>query len=795
MTQERERTGPARGDASGRRASDRAIGGADRWLQAIAPTDGRRARLTHVERIPARSAREVDWPSWADPAVVAAFAGQGIHRPWSHQAEVAEHVRAGRHAVVATGTASGKSLGYLLPVLTGLLEGAASTDPRTPGRGATALYLAPTKALAADQLRALRALDVPGVRVGPYDGDTGAEDRDWVRRHGHYVLTNPDMVHRSMLPGHRRWAGFWRALSYVVVDEMHAYRGVFGAHVSCVLRRVRRVARWYGAEPVFVLASATVAEPGEAAGRLVGATVAAVAEDGGPRAASAFALWEPPLTDSIGEQGAPVRRGALTESADLMADLVAAGAHVLCFARSRRGAEAAAQIAAGALEEVEPGLGRRVAAYRSGYLPEERRDVEARLQSGDLLGVAATTALELGVDVGGLDAVVMAGWPGTRASMWQQAGRAGRAGQEALAVLVARDDPLDTYLVGHPEAVFGLPVEASVFDPDNPYVLGPHLAAAAAELPLREAELGDFGPEARAVVETLAAEGMLRARRDGWYWTRRDRAADLADLRGIGGRPVSLVESGTGRLLGTVDDGSADRMVHAGAVYVHQGQTYVVEALDLGEAVALLRADRPDWTTTAREVSDLRVVGERAAREFGAGRVAVGEVEVTRRVVGYLRRRLATGEVLGEEPLDLPERRLRTVAVWWTAGPEVLAAAGLSPSDVPGAAHAAEHAAIGLLPLLATCDRWDIGGLSTAWHADTGLATVFVYDGQPGGAGFSQRGYERAEEWWRATREAIAGCGCERGCPSCVQSPKCGNGNDPLDKAGALALLGALLPC
>jgi DEAD/DEAH box helicase domain-containing protein len=758
-------------------------------LDRVLATSARRDRVTHVETLPPRAARTAPWPQWAAPEVVSALQRAGVRSPWAHQVEAAEHAHAGRSVVLATGTASGKSAAYLLPALTALVEGAAAPN----GRGATVLYLSPTKALAADQLRALRALDVPGVRAATYDGDTPTEERDWVRQHATYVLTNPDMLHRSMLPRHGRWGPFLRALRYVVVDECHGYRGVFGSHVAAVVRRLRRVCARYGADPTFVLASATVSSPEESAGRLVGAPVVAVTDDASPRGRTSFCLWEPPLTDLTGEGGAPVRRTSTAETADLLADLVVEGARTLAFVRSRRGAETVALSARRLVEEVHPSLGRQVAAYRAGYLPEERRALEAALQSGDLLGLATTNALELGVDVAGLDAVLLSGWPGTRASLWQQAGRAGRAGQGALAVLVARDDPLDTYLVHHPEAVFGRPVEATVLDPDNPYVLAPHLCAAAAELPLTEADIAVFGPSTPALLDQLVDRGLLRRRPTGWFWTRRDRAADLTDIRGTGGAPVRVAEAATGRLLGTVDAGASHSTVHQGAVYVHQGETYVVRELDLEDSVAFVAPAEVDYSTTARDVTDIRILGVDAAQDWGPATLSFGTVEVTNQVVAFLRKRILTGEVLGEVPLDLPPRQLRTKAVWWTVSEEQLGDAGLEWVDVPGAAHAAEHASIGLLPLFATCDRWDIGGVSTAMHADTGRATVFVYDGHPGGAGFSERAYAAATDWLTATREAIASCACESGCPSCVQSPKCGNGNEPLHKAGAVRLLDVLL--
>ncbi|WP_019633523.1 DEAD/DEAH box helicase [Actinomadura atramentaria] len=737
-----------------------------------------------MERVPARPGRHADWPAWVPEIVVGRLAAAGVETPWEHQVAAAEHARAGRSVILATGTASGKSLGYLLPALAAIHDESARAE-------GTVLYLSPTKALAADQLRALRALRLTRLRAATYDGDTPRDERTWVRQHANYVLTNPDMLHRSLLPGHARWGGFLRRLRYVVVDEAHGYRGVFGSHVAQILRRLRRVCARYGAEPTFVLASATTAEPAAAATRLTGLPVVAVADDASPRGEATFALWEPPLTELRGERGAPIRRTATAEAAALLADLVAADVQTLAFVRSRRGAESVALSAKRALEEVAPELAARVAAYRAGYLAEDRRALEADLRSRAITGLASTNALELGVDVSGLDAVVVCGWPGTRASLWQQAGRAGRAGQPALAVLVARDDPLDTFLVHHPEAIFGTPVEATVLDPDNPYVLGPHLCAAAAELPLTEADAELFGPATTALLPDLVRRGLLRHRPTGWFWTRRERATDLADIRGAGGAPVQVVEAGTGRLLGTVDEASAHTTVHEGAVYLHQGESFVVRALDLDDSVALVDHTEPDYTTTARDVTDIRIVERLRTTGWGAATLCFGTVEVTRQVVAYQMRRPQTGEMLGEKPLDLPPRTLRTRAVWWTLSPEQVESLG--DMDLAGAAHAAEHASIGLLPLFATCDRWDIGGVSTAVHPDTGLLTVFVYDGHEGGAGFAERGYDDAAAWLHATRDAIAACECLTGCPSCIQSPKCGNANEPLDKLGALDLLAELL--
>ncbi|MCH8613942.1 DEAD/DEAH box helicase [Arsenicicoccus dermatophilus] len=753
-------------------------------------------RLRHVETLPDRAARTAPWPTWVHPRLRAAWEGAGVTEPWTHQVSAAELAWAGRHTVLATGTASGKSYGYLMPALTAVLDGLGARS----GRGATVLYLSPTKALAADQLARLSALQLPGLRATTYDGDTPADERRWIRQHAHYVLTNPDLVHHSLLPQHERWASFLRSLRYVVVDECHVYRGVFGAHLAALLRRLRRVCARYCATPTFVLASATVAEPAAHAQRLTGLPCEAVTDDGSPRAAMSFALWEPPLLDEHGDVVSPEdladgsiaasRRSTLTEGADLLARLVDEGVQTVAFARSRKGVEVLAETARG----IRHGDGGRVAAYRGGYLPEERRDLERALRSRSVVGLAATNALELGIDVSGLDAVLLCGWPGTFASLWQQAGRAGRSGREALAVLVADDDPLDTYLVTHPEAIFSRPVEATVVDPDNPYVLAPHLAAAAAELPLTQADEAVFGPSTGPLLQTLTQRGILRRRPNGgWYWARSDRAHDHVSLRGSGEAVVRIVERRTGAVLGTVDHTAAQRQVHAGAVYVHQGRSYVVTELDLDDACALVVAGDPGWTTTARTESAFDLLAEERHEQLGADlRLAFGSVAVRSRVTSFLRR-LPSGEVLGEHPLELPESRLHTRGVWWTMTEDWLDRHGIDATVVPGATHAAEHAAIGMLPLVATADRWDVGGVSTPLHPDTGLPTILVYDGHQGGAGFAERGYERATTWLRSTADAIRACGCQAGCPSCVQSPKCGNGNEPLDKAGALRLLDGLV--
>ena len=536
--------------------------------------------------------------------------------------------------ILATRAASGKSAGYLAAALSEVLD------------GGTVLYIAPTKALAADQLKAVRDLGVPGVRATCYDGDSTVAERAWAQSHANYLLTNPDMLHSGLLPNHARWRGFFRRLRVVIIDECHGYRGVFGSHVAQVLRRLRRVAAHHGVgqPPVFILASATIADPAACARALTGLEAVAVTDDGSPRAPVTFALWEPPLLHTYAEVRA--RRPATTEAADLLAALVKAEVPALAFIRSRRGAETVALAARDALDEELSG---NVAAYRSGYLPDDRRGLEAGLRDGRITGMATTSALELGINITGLDAVLIAGWPGTWASLWQQAGRAGRAGHHATAVFIARDDPLDSYLVHHPDALLHHPVEPSVLDPANPYVLGPHLAAAAAELPLTEPDLDLFGSASAKAVAGLGAAGELRRRPSGWYYARHRRPARDISIRGDLGRPVRVVEEATGRLVGTMDEPSAHRYVHDGAVYLHQGESYLVSRLDLADRVALVEPGDPGYTTQARDVTDIDVIGERRRVRWGDADLMLTDVRVTRQVVEYAR--LRSGKKIREAPV------------------------------------------------------------------------------------------------------------------------------------------------
>ncbi|MEL4358308.1 MULTISPECIES: DEAD/DEAH box helicase [unclassified Luteococcus] len=739
--------------------------------------------VTHVDHRDASPGRTSPWPAWLPDEVRESVQKQGIQKPWRHQAELAEFAFSGQHAAICTSTASGKTLGYLLPVMaaTAVPDGVlgvpvTSARARLVTRKHTALYLAPTKALAHDQLRSAQELGPTGWKISCLDGDSDAQERRFARDFAGYVLTNPDMLHRSVLPNHSRWAGFLGSLRYVVIDEAHRYRGVFGAHVAAVIRRLRRLCAMYGANPVFILASATATNAGEAGGRLIGEDgIEVVDDDCSPHAARDVVLWQP----SDSPHG---------DAARVMANLVDEGRQVITFVASRTLAEL---IAVRAQDQVT--RGGRIASYRSGYLAQDRRGIEHALSSGQLRGVAATNALELGIDVAGMDAVLICGFPGTLAALWQQAGRAGRGERDALVVLMAREDPLDVYLFGHPELLFEAPVESTVLHPDNPWILGPHLAAAAQEAALTSDDARWFGPGMAGLCDQLARQGLLRRRPTGWYWTRPERAVDSIDLRSLGGRPLDIVDAQTGRVVGQIERGAADRTVHPGAVYLHLGEQWLVDEYLPDELQALVHAERPGYFTQPKSLSEVRIQEVSESREFGRGRVSRGDVELTEQVIGYLRRDEITGEVWDTTPLEMDEHTLRTRAMWWEVPDDLVVELRMNAVQLAGAAHAAEHCAIGLLPMFAPCDRWDIGGVSTILHPDTGRCTIVVHDGHPGGAGFADRGFERAEEWALATLERLEQCECEAGCPRCVVSPKCGNANQVLDKESARRLLSTLL--
>lgn len=731
------------------------------------------SRIAHIEVEPARSAAYQDLE--LSQTIRAGLNDLGVDRLYRHQAEAVEHIRSGRNTVLVAGTASGKSLAYQLPIAE-----AVEAEPKT-----TALALYPTKALAQDQLRGFGRLGLTRLVAATYDGDTDRDQRSWVRRHANVLLTNPDMLHIGILPNHKRWADFFHRLRHVVVDEMHMLRGVFGTHVAMTLRRMRRIAAHYGSEPTFVFTSATVGNPGELAAALIGQEVTVIDEDASPAGRKHWVLWNPPLDEDdpdSGDRGSPI-----TESADLMARVMAEGRPTITFARSRKATELIYTLVR---DRLPPQLADRVAPYRGGYTPSDRRETEHRLFSGELMGVVATNALELGIDIGGLEAAILTTYPGTIASLRQQAGRAGRTREESLAVLVGGSDALDQYFMHHPAELFSRPPEAGVINPTNPLILDAHLTCAAYELPLKPSDRRFFGDEIEEAGARLVAAGRLRLGAEGLIWGRGGSPASSIGLRSAGGEPIAIIDGPQGELLGTVGRTQAYSQVHEGAVYLHQGASYLVHRLDLDRSEARVSEENLAYYTEPKEDKWIEVLETTEAGHIGPLGLAHGRVRVESQVTGYRRKSRRGGENLGMEYLDLPPQVFETQAFWITVPDDLFTEAEIGPEEVPGTLHAAEHAAIGMMPLFAICDRWDIGGLSTPFHPDLEMgAGWFIYDGHPGGAGIAPIGYARAEELLRATRRTIEDCPCASGCPSCVQSPKCGNFNDPLDKAGAAGLL------
>jgi DEAD/DEAH box helicase domain-containing protein len=726
----------------------------------------------------------VPLPASIAPELAAGLARAGIVELYSHQLEALETARRG-NAIVTSGTASGKSLGFNLPVLDEL-----AGDAR-----ARALYLYPTKALAQDQARKLAELGLPSLRHAIYDGDTPREDRPAIRRRANVVLTNPDMLSIGVLPHHKGWGEFLAGLRWVVVDEAHTYRGVFGSHVANVLRRLRRLARLHGAEPRFVLASATIANPVELAERLVGADFRLVGSDGAPRAGRRIAIWNPPVLDERTMR----RRSVLSEVAEMVADLVVGGLRTICFLRSRRGIELILRFVRMRLEELgRRDLADRISPYRAGYTPQQRREIERRLAAGELLAVIATDALELGIDIGELDAAVCATFPGTVASLRQMWGRAGRR-SEGLAVYIAGEDALDQFFCRHPDEFLERQVEAAILDHANERIQSAHLLAAAYEAPLSAADDDLLGGRWRERAEELVGAGRLRRSRDGRYLPRGPGfpAGEIA-LRSASLDSVAVVDRDSGEVIGAVEAERAFTTVHPGAVYLHLGRSYEVRELDIGGRRAIVEAFEGDWYTQPKIETEVQVerILDRGGDPLAAGRdleLCFGEVSVTQQVMAFQRKRLSDHAVVDLLPLDLPETNFPTQALWYVLGDGLAGPAAIPPEVLLGALHASEHSQIAVLPLLAMCDRWDIGGLSTNVHYQTGAPTIFIYDGHPGGVGISRRGYESFERLVGDAARLIAECPCADGCPSCVQSPKCGNLNEPLHKRGALELMTAML--
>jgi DEAD/DEAH box helicase domain-containing protein len=736
---------------------------------AVAPwadlLEGEELAYLGTER--SRAARTEPLPGTLDPRVVSSLVGLGITSLYTHQAEAWKAASHGDNLIVTTGTASGKSLAFNLPV-----ADAIARDPKT-----RALYLYPTKALAQDQARALAALRVKGLRAAIYDGDTESERRWQIRKWANVILTNPDMLHVGVLPHHDRWGDVLANLRYVVIDEAHVYRGVFGSHVGNVVRRLRRLAWLYDAEPQLLLASATIANGGELAEALTGEPAVVIERDGAPRAERDIVIWNPPLVDP--ELG--LRASSLGEASRLLADLVSRGLRTICFAKSRKAAELIHRFT---VDRVDSATARRLAPYRAGYTPDQRREIERRLVEGDLLGVSATDALELGIDIGLLDCAISVGFPGTVASLRQQWGRAGRRGF-GLGLLICSEDALDQFFARDPDALLTRRVEAAILDHASPRILGPHVHAAAYEAPLGEGDAAILGAEA---LELAASSPELERTPAGWVWKGRDYPAARVSLRSGDAEAFTLVDETTGAVLGLVERERAYSTVHEGAIYLHLGEQYLVRFLDLDARTALVTPTTADWYTQVRKETETAIdesllSGSRLGVELHFGRVSV-----TEQVVAYQRKAIADGSTIETVPLDLPTTTFVTEAIWFCPSDGLLSGFEKMPALL-GTLHAAEHSLIALLPLWAMCDRWDIGGLSTNVHFQTGRPTIFVYDGHAGGVGLTERGFDRFEGWAADTARMLAGCPCRSGCPSCVQSPKCGNLNEPLDKHGARILL------
>ncbi|MFC1860456.1 DEAD/DEAH box helicase [Chloroflexota bacterium] len=741
------------------------------------------SQIAHIEHIPPCKASYAKLDKTLASSLRDCLDEQGLLPLYTHQAQAINSARQGRNVMVSTSSASGKTLCYNIPVLEAIL-----TEPHS-----RALYLFPTKALAQDQLRGLQELFcLPPLRAeefATFDGDTPQTERPEIRKRARIILTNPDMLHIGMLPNHQSWTRLLRHLKYVVVDEAHTYRGVFGSHVACVLRRLRRLCQLYGSNPQFICCSATIANPSEHAERLAGLPFTVVENDGSPHGGKDFVFWNPPIID----EAKSVRRSANSEATNLFSELISQNIRSLTFARSRRLTELIYTYSRQKLAETDPVLAGRIKAYRAGYLPEERRQIEQELFGGWLLGVVATTALELGINIGNLEATVLTGYPGSIASTWQQAGRSGRGKDQSLSFLIGLDNPLDQYFIRHPDFFFEKGFENALVNPDNPYILRAHLLCAAWEMPLSSGEVifGSTFGQRKAELEEM---GVLRERRQRWYLSPRIAyPAQGINIRSTSGENFDLIDTSTDSLLETVEASVAFFQIHTGAIYLHQGESYMVNNLDLDNRTAYAEPTTAPYYTQTKEIEDLRIVKQIRSRRCGAVRVCLGEVEVTNTVVGFKKKAQYTEEVIGEEPLDLPPQHFPTVALWFDLPPQAIARLDKEQLDFAGGLHAAEHAAIAILPLFALCDRNDIGGVSTPLHADTGRAQIFIYDAYPGGIGIAEKGFDLVEKLWQATLKTIIECPCQEGCPSCIQSPKCGNNNEPLDKRAAQILLEGLL--
>jgi DEAD/DEAH box helicase domain-containing protein len=698
-------------------------------------------------------------------------------RLYSHQCEAINRIRTGKNVIITTPTASGKTLAFNLPVFERLES---DTEAR-------ALYLYPTKALSNDQLATLvQMAQYTGISARPaiYDGDTPQSRRAAVRENSRVIISNPHELHQ-VLSWHAKWRPFFSNLKFIVIDEAHRYRGVFGSNIALLLRRLVRLCHHYGSAPQFILSTATLANPLEFAGRLTGLPFVLVDEDGSPHGRKHFVLYNP-FYDGIGE------RSTYQETKDLLVSCVKDNLQTLCFTGSRKMAELVTLWAREDARRSSVRLAESISAYRAGYLPEERRVIERQLKEGLLKGVVSTNALELGIDVGSLDAVIIAGYPGTMMSTRQQAGRAGRKGGDSLAILVAMANPLDQYFMRHPHHFFSRSHEHAIIDTKNPYIVSGHLLCAAAELPLRETPDREyFGETFPDLLSELESSDLIRKTSRGWVYSGRGRAADAVRLDGIPGSTFRILCHG--RLLETMDRAQAYREAHTGAIMLHQGETFVVSEMDLEKHTIRVTETDVDYYTQPLKNVDLSIIEILETRMIHGARCAFGEVEVTEQYTGYKIKRKDT--IIGVEPLDLPPITFRTKAFWFIPAPDTEQCIVRSNLDLAGGLHGAEHAIIALMPLHVMCDRWDIGGLSSPAFGENCEPVVFVYDGYEGGIGLAEKAYEFLPDLFSSAHELVRDCGCDEGCPSCIYSPKCGNDNQPLDKEAAVLILSDLCSC
>lgn len=752
---------------------------AQEFIYEIQKDESYRGQIAHIEYIPARNAEygELEYPL---PDVLASVLKKDrIEQLYTHQAEAVNAARNNENFVVVTATASGKTLCYNLPVLETLIA-----DPQ-----ARALYIYPTKALAQDQFGKLKAYKVDATKhASTYDGDVPTSLRPRIRKNSRIILTNPDMLHMGILPYHATWAHFFRNLKYVVIDEIHSYRGVFGSNVANIIRRLRRIAASYGSYPQFLCASATISNPEEHVRAITGLDAKVIDCDGSPSGKKYFVFWNPPIISNDG-----IRKSPNGEAVYLFRRLIESKVRTIVFTLARKSAELILRYTKQALESNKFDIADKIMSYRAGYRPEERREIERLLFKGDLLGVTSTNALELGVDIGNLDATIMTGYPGSIASTWQQAGRSGRSKEGSLAVLIALDNAIDQFLMRNPDYFFEHAHERAIIDPQNPYILAGHALCAAYELPIKTEEAELFGERLYEVLAMLGESGDL-AFKSRWFWNGGEYPARTVNIRSTSSDSYNIVSTDNGDLMGTVDATNAFETIHPGAVYLHAGDSYIVEKLDLESHVAYVsRADLPYYTipTSLTHIKPEICI---ESKPFIRTEASFGDVIVTSQFTGFQRKKIMTDEIMQYVRLDLPEQEFSTQSIWFAVPMNLADKLVGRGFDLGGTIHAIEHAAIGILPLFAMCDRQDIGGVSHPIHPDVdNLPAIFIYDAHPGGVGIAETAYNRLDELLAATLRTIEDCPCESGCPSCVQSPKCGNNNEPLDKAGAAFLLKELL--